>query len=58
MRKGLLKDYKFQLSTKPVIPSEDNLAERGIRKLEIKLKNSGTFRLELGVDALMNYILL
>ena len=31
--------------------SLDNLIERGIRKIKIKMKNSGTFRSDQGTDA-------
>lgn len=31
--------------------TKQNASERGIRKLKIKLKNSGTFRSDLGADA-------
>ena len=36
-------------------PDKDsnNSSERGIRKLKIKLKNSGTFRSEVGADAFL-----
>ena len=37
-----------------MIPSDNNASERGIRKLKIKLKNSGTFRSDLGADALFD----
>lgn len=37
----------------PLIPSDNNDSERGIRKLKIKLKNSGTFWSELGADAFL-----
>jgi hypothetical protein len=55
-RKGLLKcrDYIFNFLQDPAIPSDNNASERGIRKLKIKLKNSGTFRSELGADAFMD----
>ena len=53
LRKGLIKcrDYIFTFFEDPLIPSDNNASERGIRKLKIKLKNSGTFRSDLGADA-------
>lgn len=33
--------------------SLDNLIERGIRKIKIKMKNSGTFRSDQGADAFL-----
>ena len=50
---GLIKcrDYIFNFLEDPLIPSDNNASERGIRKLKIKLKNSGTFRSDLGADA-------
>ena len=37
----------------PMIPSDNNGSERGIRKLKIKLKNSCTFRSDFGADAFL-----
>ncbi len=53
-RNGLLKcrDYIFNFLRDPAIPPDNNASERGIRKLKIKLKNSGCFRSDLGADAL------
>ena len=53
LRKGLVKcrDYIFTFFEDPLIHSDNNASERGIRKLKIKLKNSGTFRSDLGADA-------
>ena len=54
-KKGLIKcrDYIFNFLEDPVIPSDNNASERGIRKLKIKLKNSCTFRSDLGADAFL-----
>lgn len=53
LKNGLIKcrDYIFNFLEDPLIPSDNNASERGIRKLKIKLKNSGTFRSDLGADA-------
>lgn len=55
-RNGLLKcrDYMFNFLRDPAIPPDNNASERGIRKLKIKLKNSGCFRSDLGADAFMD----
>lgn len=55
-RNGLLKcrDYIFNFLRDPAIPYDNNASERGIRKLKIKLKNSGCFRSDLGADAFMD----
>lgn len=55
-KKGLLKcrDYIFNFLRDPAIPPDNNASERGIRKLKIKLKNSGCFRSDLGADAFMD----
>lgn len=52
---GLIKcqDYIFNFLSNPTVPPDNNASERGIRKLKIKLKNSGCFRSELGADAFM-----
>ena len=34
----------------------DNLIERGIRKVKIKMKNSGTFRSDQGTDAFLDLL--
>lgn len=54
-KKGLIKcrDYIFNFLKDPMIPSDNNGSERGIRKLKIKLKNSCTFRSDLGTDAFL-----
>ena len=53
LRKGLVKcrDYIFNFLENPSIPSDNNASERGIRKLKIKQKISGTFRSDKGADA-------
>lgn len=55
-RNGLLKcrDYIFNFLSDPTIPPDNNASERGIRKLKIKLKNSGCFRSKAGADAFMD----
>lgn len=55
-KNGLLKcrDYIFNFLQNPAIPPDNNASERGIRKLKIKLKNSGCFRSDLGADAFMD----
>ena len=55
LKKGLIKcrDYIFNFLEDPMIPSDNNGSERGIRKLKIKLKNSCTFRSDLGADAFL-----
>ena len=44
----------FNYLEAPMIPSDNNASERGIRKLKIKLKNSCTFRSDLGADAFLD----
>ena len=53
LRKGLVKcrDYIFNFLENPMIPPDNNASERGIRKLKIKQKMSGTFRADKGADA-------
>lgn len=55
-RNGLLKcrDLIFNFLRDPAIPPDNNASERGIRKLKIKLKNSGCFRSDLGADVFMD----
>ena len=55
LKKGLIKcrDYIFNFLEDPMIPSDNNGSERGIRKLKIKLKNSCTFRSDFGADAFL-----
>ena len=54
-KKGLVKcrDYIFSFLENPMIPSDNNGSERGIRKLKIKLKNSCTFRSDFGANAFL-----
>ena len=54
-KKGLVKcrDCIFNFLEDPMIPSDNNGSERGIRKLKIKLKNPCTFRSDLGADAFL-----
>ncbi|MEG1659240.1 MAG: transposase [Bacteroides sp.] len=56
LKNGLNKcrDYIFNFLEDPLIPSDNNASESGIRKLKIKLKNSCTFRSELGADAFLD----
>ena len=53
LHKGLVKcrDYIFNFLEDPMIPSDNNSSERGIRKLKVKQKISGTFRSDTGADA-------
>ena len=53
LRKGLVKarDYIFNFLENPLIPPDNNSSERGIRKLKVKQKISGTFRSDAGADA-------
>lgn len=53
LRKGLVKcrDYMFNFLENPTIPPDNNASERGIRKLKVKQKISGTFRSDNGADA-------
>ncbi len=55
LRKGLIKckNYIFNFLEDPAISSNNNASERGIRKLKIKQKVSGTFRSDNGADAFM-----
>lgn len=57
-RKGLIKcrDYIFNFLENPMIPSDNNASERGIRKIKIKMKNSGTFRSDQGADAFLDLL--
>lgn len=55
LKNGLIKcrDYIFNFLEDPMIPSDNNASERGVRKLKIKLKNSCTFRSDFGADAFL-----
>lgn len=55
LKSGLIKcrDYIFKFLENPAIPPDNNASERGIRKLKIKQKISGTFRSDDGADAFM-----
>ena len=55
LKKGLIKcrDYIFNFLEDPMIPSDNNGSERGIRKLKINLKNSCTFRSYFWADAFL-----
>ncbi len=57
LRNGLAKcrDYIFNFLENPAIPPDNNASERGIRKLKIKQKVSGTFRSDNGADAFFFY---
>lgn len=52
LKKGLLKcrDYLFNFLDRPAVPPTNNDSERGIRKLKVKQKISGTFRSDDGAD--------
>jgi len=56
LKKGLIKcrDYIFNFLENPAIPPDNNASERGIRKVKIKMKNSGTFRSDQGADAFLD----
>lgn len=58
LRKGLIKcrDYIFNFLENPAIPPDNNASERGIRKVKIKMKNSGTFRSDEGADAFLELL--
>lgn len=53
LKRGIIKcrDYIFNFLENPVIPSDNNGSERGIRKLKVKQKISGCFRSNSGADA-------
>ena len=58
LKKGLIKcrDYLFNFLENPSIPPDNNASERGIRKVKIKMKNSGTFRSDAGADAFLDLL--
>ena len=58
LRKGLIKcrNYIFNFLENPAIPPDNNASERGIRKVKIKMKNSGTFRSDVGADAFLDLL--
>ncbi len=58
LKRGLIKcrDYIFNFLENPAIPPDNNASERGIRKVKIKMKNSGTFRSDQGADAFLDLL--
>lgn len=48
--------YIFNFMENPAIPTDNNASERRIRKVEIKMKNSGTFRSEQGAGAFFDVL--
>ena len=58
LRKGLIKcrEYIFNFLENPAIPPDNNASERGLRKVKIKMKNSGTFRSDRGADAFLDIL--
>ena len=58
LKNGLIKcrDYIFNFLENPAIPPDNNASERGIRKVKIKMKNSGTFRSDQGADAFLDLL--
>ena len=58
LKNGLIKcrDYIFKFLENPSIPPDNNASERGIRKVKIKMKNSGTFRSDAGADAFLDLL--
>ena len=58
LKKGLIKcrDYIFNFLENPAIPPDNNASERGIRKVKIKMKNSGTFRSDAGAEAFLDLL--
>jgi transposase len=55
LKNGLIKcrDYVFKFLENPAVPSHNNASERGIRKLKVKQKVSGSFRSDEGADAFL-----
>ena len=58
LKNGLIKcrNYIFNFLENPAIPPDNNASERGIRKVKIKMKNSGTFRSDQGADAFLDLL--
>ena len=58
LQKALTKcqDYIFNFLENPATPPDNNASERGIRKVKIKMKNSGTFRSDDGADAFLDIL--
>ena len=58
LKNGLIRcrDYIFNFLETPAIPPDNNASERGIRKVKIKMKNSGTFRSDKGADAFLDLL--
>ena len=58
LKKGLIRcrDYIFNFLENPAIPPDNNASERGLRKVKIKMKNSGTFRSDAGADAFLDLL--
>ena len=58
LKNGLIKcrDYIFNFLENPAIPPDNNASERGIRKVKIKIKNSGTFRSDGGANAFLDLL--
>ena len=58
LKNGLIKcrDYIFNFLETPAIPPDNNASERGIRKVKIKMKNSGTFRSDKGTGAFLDLL--
>ena len=58
LKNGLIRcrDYIFNFLENPAIPPDNNASERGIRKVKIKMKNSGTFRSDKGADAFLDLL--
>ena len=58
LKNGLIKcrDCIFNFLENPAIPPDNNASERGIRKVKIKMKNSGTFRSDAGANAFLDLL--
>ena len=50
------REYIFNFLENPAIPPDNNASERGLRKVKIKMKNSGTFRSDRGADAFLDIL--